>query len=282
VLDTHRRSRYDRAMRSALCLAATALLLWSTPADAARNRERSAQELYELGLRQMRRGYFTKALESFTRVRNYHRDDPISVKAQLAIADVYFKKSDFEQARYAYEEFAAYHPRHENLDYVTYRIGLSIWKRSPRLAGRDLSSTRAAVNVWTGFATRFPGSEHTKDVEKHLKRERDRLARKELYIAKFYAKRDAWGAVRGRAEYLLVRYPDTKWADDALLYLGTAMHAWGDVDEATQIRERMADEGNPLLAKLERRLSRPPGEKPDEKVFIRPYRIRGATPTPQQ
>jgi len=254
------------------------LLLTALPADAARNKQRSAQELYELGLKQMRRGYFTKALESFTRVRNYHRDDPISVKAQLAIADVYFKKSDFEQARYAYEEFAAYHPRHENLDYVTYRIGLSIWKRSPRLAGRDLSSTRAAVNVWTGFATRFPGSKHTEDVEKHLVRERDRLAHKELYVAKFYAKRNAWGAVRGRAEYLLLRYPDTKWAEEAMLYLGTAMHAWGDTDEATQIRDRMAEESNPMLAKLDRRLRRPAGEKPDEKVFIRPYRIRGMVP----
>ena len=65
------------------------------------------------------------ALENFNRVRNYHRDDPISVKAQLAIADVHFKQRDFEQARFAYEEFATYHPRHENLDYVTFRIGHS-------------------------------------------------------------------------------------------------------------------------------------------------------------
>jgi len=267
-------------MRPMSRLLATLLvvLMLAPAAQARRDRQRSAQELYELGLRQMRRGYFTKALESFTRVRNYHRDDPISVKAQLAIADVYFKKNDYEQARYAYEEFAAYHPRHENLDYVTYRIGLSIWKRSPRLAGRDLSSTRAAVNVWTGFATRFPGSKHTEEVDKHLVRERERLARKELFIAKFYARRKAWGAVRGRTEYLLLRYPDTRWADEAMLHLGTAMHAWGDVDEAAQVRDRMVEEANPLVAKLERRLARPPGERPDEKVFVRPYRIRGMVP----
>lgn len=250
----------------------------TTPAHARRDRQRSAQELYEQGLRQMQRGYYTKALESFTRVRNYHRDDPISVKAQLAIADVYFQKHDFEQARYAYEEFAAYHPRHENLDYVTYRIGLSIWKRAPRLAGRDLSSTRAAVNVWTGFDTRFPESDHIDDVKQHLGRERARLAHKELYIAKFYAKRDAWDAVRGRSEHLLLRYPDTPWADEALYWLSTSMHAWGDVDEAAQVRDRLAEQGSPLLAKLDRQLAKPPGERPDEKVFIRPYRIRGMMP----
>jgi outer membrane protein assembly factor BamD len=267
-------------MRASLSIVAVLLLLatLAAPAHARRDRQRSAQDLYEQGLRQMQRGYYTKALESFTRVRNYHRDDPISVKAQLAIADVYFKKHDFEQARYAYEEFAAYHPRHENLDYVTYRIGLSIWRRAPRLAGRDLSSTRAAVNVWTGFDTRFPDSKHIEEVNKHLERERARLAHKELYIARFYARRGAWDAVRGRAEYLLLRYPDTPWADEALYWMGTAMHAWGDTDEAVQVRDRLAEEDSPLLSKLDRRLAKPPGERPDEKVFIRPYRIRGMTP----
>lgn len=247
-------------------------------AFAAPQRGDSAQELYEKGLRQLRRGYHTKALESFTRVRNYHRDDPLSVKAQLAIADVYYKKHDYEQARYAYEEFATYHPRHPNLDYVTYRIGMSIWKRAPRLAGRDLSANRGAVNVWTGFRTRFPESEYADEAEERLLKERARLAHKELYIARFYARRKAWGAVRRRSEYLLVRYPDTRWADDALLHLGTALHAWGSVDEAAQVRERLAESESKLVPKLDRRLARAPGEQPDEKKFIRPYRIRGMTP----
>ena len=255
------------------------LLLGLVPqALAAPNRGPSAQELYERGLRQMRRGYFTKALESFTRVRNYHRDDPLSVKAQLAIADVYYKKHDFEQARYAYEEFATYHPRHENLDYVTFRIGMSIWKRAPRLAGRDLSANKGAVNVWTGFKTRFPDSSYADEAEKYLLKERSRLAHKELYIAKFYARRHAWGAVRRRAEFLLVRYPDTPWADDALWLLGKSLHSWGFVSEAEQVRERLVDADSKWLARLDRQLAKPPGTPPDERKFIRPYRIRGMMP----
>jgi len=255
-----------------------ALLALAPAAAAAPKAAPGAAEIYERGLKQMRRGYHTKALESFTRVRNYHRDDPLSVKAQLAIADLYYKKHDFEQARFAYEEFATYHPRHENLDYVTYRIGLSIWKRAPRLAGRDLSSNKGAVNVWTGFRSRFPESAWADEAEEKLERERARLAHKELYIAKFYARREAWGAVRRRSEYLLLRYPNTPWADDALLELGTALHAWGEVDEAAQVRERLVEAESGLVAKLDRRLQKEPGQPPDEKKFIRPYRIRGATP----
>ena len=252
------------------------LLALGQPADAA-PRPQSAGELYEQGLRQMRRGYYTKALESFNRVRNYHRDDPVSVKAQLAIADLHFKKHDYAQAKFAYEEFASLHPRHENLDYVTWRIGLSIYKGASKLAGRDQTATRSAVNVWTGFDSRFPESSYLEDVDRLLERGRNRLARKELFIARFYERKDAWGAVRGRAEYLVRRSPDTEPVPEALELLGTALHAWGSTGEAEQIRERLAEAApeSAYLRRLDRALGRPPGEPPDEKVFVRPYRIRG-------
>ncbi len=256
------------------------LLLLSAllPASAAPKHQPTAEELYEQGLRQMRRGYHTKALESFNRVRNYHRDDPVSVKAQLAIGDLQFKRGDYEQAKFTYEEFAALHPRHEDLDYVTWRIGQSIWKGAPKLAGRDQSATRQAVTVWTGFDARFPDSEHRDQVDKLLDKGRERLARKELYIAKFYAREKSWGAVRGRAEYLVRKYPDVPQVEEALEVLGRSLHAWGEVDEARAVRERLASEfpESRYLERLDKALAKPPGEPPDEKIFVRPYRIRGA------
>jgi outer membrane protein assembly factor BamD len=258
------------------------IALTSAPAEAGKKRDAalSAEQLYDRGLRAMQRGYYTKSLESFNRVRNFHRDDPISIKAQLAIADVYFKKGDLEQARFAYEEFAAYHPRHENLDYVTYRIGLSIFRRAPRFAGRDQTATRGAVNAWTGFETRFPESEHVESVTKHRERGRDRLAAKELHIAAFYADREAWGAVRGRAERMIRRYADAPQRAEALRMLGEAQHRWGLTSEALQTRETLAQSlpNSPALRRLDRVLASPAGAPPEDEIFVRPYRIRGVSP----
>lgn len=266
----------------------TLMLLAATVQDAQAKKRRTVNlqrfnrrtptEIYEQGLRAMRTGYYTRALENFNRVRNYHRDDPVSVKAQLAIADVHFKKGDFEQARFAYEEFATYHPRHENLDYVTFRIGHSIYKRAPKFAGRDQGSTRSAVNVWSGFDTRFPNSAYIGKVDLLSGRARNRLARKELLIANFYRQRSAWGAVEGRADGLVRRYPDAQVVPEALYLLGVARHAWGDVEGAKDAREQLAkvEDAEAKLNKLDRTLEKPPGEKPKEEVFIRPYRVRGA------
>jgi outer membrane protein assembly factor BamD len=233
---------------------------------------------YELGLKHMQRGWYTKALEEFNRVRNYHRDDPVSVKASLAIADVHFQKGDWDQARYAYEEFSSYYPRHPDIDYVVYRIGLSIDKRAPKIAGRDQSSTRGAVNVWTGFDTRFPNSIYKDDVAKNLARARNRLASKEYHIARFYQRRKAWVAVAGRAEGLVRRFPSTDWVDEGLVLMGIALHATGKVDEAKQVRERLSTEfpnQTLALARLDLALAGTPGTPKDEAVFRRPYRVSG-------
>jgi outer membrane protein assembly factor BamD len=244
----------------------------------------TAKERYEFALKLMRQGSTTRAMEEFQRVRNYHRDDPVSVLAALAIADLHFQKGEYEQARYAYEEFAQYHPRHDHLDYVTWRIGLSIYKRAPKAAGRDQASTRSAVNAWTGFQARFPDSEWTDDVAKLLDECKERLASKELWIARFYQKRHAWRAVEGRASDMLRKYPDSGQADLAWYLLGTARHKVGSVDAAKAARERLAELAptSSWLERLDRELAKAPGTPPEERVFLRPYRMPGMGAVPGQ
>jgi hypothetical protein len=62
--------------------------------------------------------------------------------------------------------------------------------------------------------------------------------------------------------------------------LGMSLHAWGYVDEATGIKERLASSYPDAkgVARLERLFSKPAGSPPDEKVFMRPYRIHGVSP----
>ena len=259
------------------------LVLTPAPALAADKKELTPAQRYELGLRQMRRGYYTKALENFNRIRNYYRDDPISMKAELAIADVYFKKRDFEQSRLAYEDFSRLHPRHDDLDYVTFRIGMCLYQRAPKLAGRDQTATRQAVNVWAGFEARFPESSLYPEVSKLLGKGRNRLANREFFIAKYYAGEDAWLAVRRRLNSVLDRYPTTDKSDQVLTLLAQSYHRWGMIEEAKATRERLAaqyPDGNRRIARVDRILSRVPGTPPDEETFIRPYRMPGMGAAP--
>ena len=235
-------------------LTALALFMLPVAADAAK-KEPTVEERYARGEKHMKRGYYVKALEEFNRIRNYHRQHPLAVKAELAIADVYFKKSEWDQARVAYQDFIRMHPRHVEMDYVTYKMGLTSYKKSPRVSARDQTWTRQAVNAWTGFLSRFPESEYAEEVDKFLTRARNRLAQKEYDIGTFYARREAWAAVEVRMEGMLRHYGDSPDVPSALAYLVLAQHRQGHSVEAQESLSRLQTDypDDPSLGWLGRR-----------------------------
>ncbi|MFT7521056.1 MAG: outer membrane protein assembly factor BamD [Kiritimatiellia bacterium] len=235
----------------------------------------TAQNRYELCLRYFKRGYYTKALETCNRVRNFHRDDPVSVLAELAIADIYCKRGDFEQCRLTLQDFVRLHPRHARVDYAVWKIGWCWYKVSPKWAGRDQTTTQQAVNNWTSYNQRFPQSNHLVEVSDLLGKARDRLAAKEISIARFYRRRGAWKATRNRTQGMLERYGDTSYAAEGMALLGESHHAWGNVQTAQQVRERLAEKHpeSTWLKRLDRTLAGEPGEAVEEKTFLRPYKI---------
>ena len=244
---------------------------------------REPREIYEHGEKMMRQGLYDKAIADFQELRNFHRDDPLSVRAQLALAEIQYRKREWEEARYAFEDFATYHPRHPDLDYVTYMTGLTIWKQAPLAAGRDQGTTRDAVNRWYGFSSRFPESEYTEEVDKFLLKGLNRLAMKELWVARFYKKRDAWGGVKGRAETVLRRYAASERAEEALALLARAFHEIGQVSDALEARDKLAAAypDSHWLRSVNRTLAKAPGTPPEEEIFFRPLRIPGMnTPMP--
>lgn len=245
-------------LRPARLLAALALLwlgLGATSAEAAR-KKLTVQEEYELGQRYLERRFYTKALDQFTRIRNFHRDDPYAIKAELAIADVYYMKNDWAQARLAYEDFMRMHPRHADLDYVVYRVGLSLYKEAPRIAGRDQTTTEQAVNAWSGFEGRFAESEHKAEVTEKLGELRTRLARKELLTAQFYAQREAWRGVEGRAAILVKEFSDSPYLAEALSLLALA-HAWqGEVADAEAALQQLSPLDAALASRTRERIAK--------------------------
>ena len=230
---------FHRATPLLLLAGLLTLSTLAAPAAEAKKKEPTVQERYDDGQKYLKRGYYVKALEEFNRIRNYHRDDPMALKAELAIADVYFKKAEWDQARIAYEDFMRMHPRHEDLDYVVFRLGMTSFKKSPRISARDQTWTRQAVNAWSGFDNRYPSSEYSEEVAENLQKCRDRLARKEFQIGEFYFRRGAWPAVKARMEQVLRLYPKSESVPDALALMAISQYHLGEKDAAREVAERL-------------------------------------------
>ena len=225
--------------------------LASTPSAA---QALTPEERFELGQKHMRRGYYQKAMEQFSALRNLNRESPYSVKAELAMADLYYKQSEFDLARVAYEDFTRLHPRHPELDYAVYRLGMSHFQKASKIAARDQTWTQQAVHAWANFERRFPESEYLDEVAEAVEQGRNRLALKELRIARFYSKRQAWPAVVARLEPMIRRYPKSEDLPEALSLLAVALMELGKLEQAKEVAARLASdhEGDPEVARLRR------------------------------
>ena len=213
----------------------------------------TAQEQYDLGQKFMDRGNYTKAVEYFNIVRNYYRDDPLAQMAELAIADVYYKKTEWDLARYSYDDFRRRYPRHEKVDYATYQIGMTLYKKAPKFAGRDQKWTAQAIKSWTGFEKQFPESEHLDGVLEKRTECTERLAKKELQIAEFYAKRGAWEASRRRSAGLLEDFPSSEYTVDAKVLQVQSLVELGEWDSIAPLWKQLQIEAPDMAATLSKK-----------------------------
>ncbi len=235
------------------------------------------EQRLERALKAVERGYYTKAMELLQALRNTERGSNVSLQAELAIGDLYFERAEYEEAYLIYRDFSRLHPTHARSDYVVLRMAQSVFKRASKSAGRDQSSTEQAVSILREFERKYSSSSHSETASALIQDARDRLAKRELIIARFYEKRSAWGAAQRRADNLLKAYPSSEHVPAALAIRGRALHSWGETEEASLTAKKLEElaPNSKAMRRLQQHLQEPPGQPPEETAAFRPYRAPG-------
>lgn len=198
----------------------------------ASTRAETPEEAYEHAEKLLKKKYYEQAIDAFERLRNRFPFSKFAVEAELRIADALFAKGDFAEAAEAYRTFARLHPKHERIDYATFRIGLSLFKDAPTSVDRDQTSVELALNEFRKFLAKYPDSEHAAEAADMVAQGRARLAAKELYIGRFYFKDKSYKASIPRFQQVVDRYPETDAAADALFLMGKAHFLGGNREDA--------------------------------------------------
>jgi outer membrane protein assembly factor BamD len=164
---------------------------------------------------------------------------PLAAMAELRLGDVAFERGKWTESRGHYRNFLRFHPRHEKADYASFRIGLCAFKDipggfffEPPSEERDQAEARAALKQMGDFVERFPKSSYVPEAQEIMRKCEDKLAQHELYVARFYAKREKWKGVVMRAEGLVRSYPHSSLAGEALVLVVEAQSRLGDKAEA--------------------------------------------------
>jgi outer membrane protein assembly factor BamD len=135
--------------------------------------------------------------------------------AQLRIGDVYFLQESYTEAAAAYETFVELYPKNEKASYALYRTGESYFKDIPTTIERDMRSAESAISAFTNYLKKYPTGDNVEQAKDMKHKAYEKLAEKEMQIAKFYIRRKKADAAKNRLQKILDQYSDSDVAAEA-------------------------------------------------------------------
>jgi outer membrane protein assembly factor BamD len=168
--------------------------------------------------------------------------------AELRLADASFRQEKYAEATVAYKSFAKDYPSDPEVPYARYRVvraqflqsGSSVFQ--PPLEERDLASVRGAYTSLQAFLADYPNYAKRVELDYMLLVVTGVLARHELYVARFYLKRDQYPPAIERVRYALDRYKNSGLEPEAVTLMGETYLKMKDQKQAAAAFERVLKE----------------------------------------
>lgn len=174
------------------------------------------EDAYKKGVAQYEEGNYDKAIRYFRAVMRYGRGNEWGPDAQFKLAMAQRKKGKYLVAANEFKRFKQLYRNHERVPRAEYEQARAYYSRSPRYQ-LDQGDTRKAIDLFRLFIDRYPNHELVSEAEKKIDKLRAKLAHKQFDAAKLYERRDMWRAATETYESVFDKYPETPWADEALL-----------------------------------------------------------------
>jgi outer membrane protein assembly factor BamD len=168
--------------------------------------------------------------------------------AELRLADVDFEQEKFSDAISGYREFAQNHKNDPDVEYSRYRLTKALFSDIddtillPPAEERDQATTAEAYKELRSFLREFPKSRYRGDVAYMLDVVTGRMARHELYVARYYLKNDNFDAAVARIDFALKTYPGSSLTPEALILKGETLMKQKRLADARAVFERVLKE----------------------------------------
>ena len=245
-------------MRAAVLVALVALPLLATacapePAKSALGYTEDAKRGYDAAMQEFNAHNWIDAQAMMREVKRKYSYSKYARLAELRIADADLEQDKFPEAIHEYKEFVhAHRSDAEDVAYARSKIAEATYAEipdsflMPALEERDQASVIDAYKELREFVADYPDGKESPRARDLLAKVTGYLVRHELYVARFYLKKDNYDAAIARVLYAMKNYGQslqgsaavseaTDLQAEALILLGTTylqMHKWSDARTA--------------------------------------------------
>ena len=169
-----------------------------------------AEVLYKEAQMLMDGGRYILATEKLNQLKNKFPYSIYATPSELLLADILFEQESYVESAAAYLLFRDFHPKHEKLPYVVFKIAQSYYKQIPDTYDRDLQPAFEAVKYFKELKMKFPNSKYSLKANKRITRCQEMIRDKEQYIADFYYKTENYDAAIWRYKDILSNFKEKK------------------------------------------------------------------------
>ncbi|MBC74860.1 MAG: hypothetical protein CME64_02480 [Halobacteriovoraceae bacterium] len=175
-----------------------------------------AEVLYKEAKSMMEDGRYLLATEKLNQLKNQYPYSFYATPSELMLADILYKQENYVEAAASYLLFREFHPKHERISYVIYKIAESYYQQIPDTYDRDLQPAFEAIKYYKDLLLRFPSSSYAKQAKSKIKEAQEMIRLKEKYIADFYYKTEVYDAARWRYLHILENFQDKDLVNHAM------------------------------------------------------------------
>ncbi|TDF38644.1 outer membrane protein assembly factor BamD [Alteromonadaceae bacterium M269] len=197
----------------------------SSPDDDFVAQNQGIQVLYDDAKNTLRQGNFGIAAQKLSSIDSRFPFGPLSHQVQLDLIYSHYKSGSTDQALASIDRFVRLNPNHSDVDYAIYMRGLVNMDTDKNLfqdlvgidrSDRDPFKAREAFEDFRRLIEKYPDSKYATDAAKRMSFIKNRLAKYELAVARYYMKREAYVAAANRGQYIVEYFSDSQHLEEAL------------------------------------------------------------------
>ena len=151
--------------------------------------------------------------------------------AALMTAYVYYSDDYYRDAIFELERFLKVYPKHKDIDYAYFLLAMCYYENIVD-EKRDLDPLIKSRDTFQYIIKNFPSTDFATDAKFKIDLINDRLAGKEMYIARHYLKSKKWIPAINRFKNVLENYQTTIYVEEALHRLVETYYILGLEEES--------------------------------------------------
>jgi outer membrane protein assembly factor BamD len=191
----------------------------------------SLEKLYTDAYSNFENGNSDTAVQLFEMVERDYSYTEWGPRASLMRAYLYYDTGDYVTALTNLQRFKQRHSGSKNIQYVEYLIAICMFEQI-NLVSLSQENTDLALRQFEKVILNYPNSAYATDAKFKIDLINEQLAGKEMYIARYYAKREKWLPALYRLNNVFKNYQTTVFIEEALHRLVEIHYTIGNIDSA--------------------------------------------------